>query len=130
MLSVVVIVVFALGTVVFADPPTLSIQQKATLDQIPNPPNGPPVTVGVVVTIVVDCGDSAPSGFELGVGVRQGDLTGSSGNVFVPATGGAQTVQIEVFGPFNPGDASASAALACGPLLEGEDLGAEIEISK
>jgi hypothetical protein len=129
MLSAVVIVVFALGTVVLADPPTVNIEPQATLDQIPNPPNGPPVTVGVVVTVVVNCGDSAPSGFELGVGVRQGDLTGSSGNVFFPSTGGTQAVQVEAFGPFNPGEASASAALACGALLEGEDLGAEIEIS-
>jgi hypothetical protein len=130
MLSVVVIVVFALGTVVLADPPTVSIQPQATLDQIPNPPNGPPVTVGVVVTVVVNCGDSAPSGFELDVGVRQGDLASDSGGVFFPSTGGRQQVQVEAFGPFNPGEASASAVLACGALLEGEDLRAEIEISK
>jgi len=32
-LSVVVILVFALGTVVLADPPTVTIEQQATLDQ-------------------------------------------------------------------------------------------------
>src|SRR5207245_6840773 len=105
-------------------------QQQATLDQFLDPVNGgPPITLGVVVTVVVNCGDPAPSGFELGVAVRQGDITGD-GDEFFSSTGGRQEVQVEAFGPFIPGDASASAALRCGPLLlEGEDLGATIKIS-
>ena len=56
-LSVVVILVFALGTVVLADPPTVTIDQQATLVQLSDPVGGgPPITIGVAVTVVVDCG--------------------------------------------------------------------------
>src|SRR2546427_8989822 len=112
-LSVVVILVFALGTVLLADPPTVSIQQQATLD---------PSNFGVLVTVNVNCGDPAPSQFQLEVAVRQGDITGTSGAVFFPGTGGSQQVSVDVFGPFTAGDASASAILSCGFLLEGTRL--------
>ena len=120
-LSVVVIVVFALGTVLLADPPTVSIQQQARLD---------PSNFGVLVTVVVDCGDPAPSGVQLEVAVRQGDNAGTSGVVFFPVTSGRQEIPVDVFGVFTAGDASASAILACGPLLEGERLGSTIKISE
>lgn len=119
-LPVVIILVVALGTVVLADPPTLTIQQQATLD---------PSNFGVWVTVAVNCGPSAPTEFELVVAVRQGDLSGS-GDEFFPATGGRQVVSILVFGPFNPGDASASAGVVCGPLTEGLTFGTQIKISQ
>ena len=120
-LSVVVIVVFALGTVLLADPPTVSIQQQATLD---------PSNFGVLVTVVVDCGDPAPSEFQLDVAVRQGDVASDSGGIFFPTTGGRQVVSVDVFGPFTAGDASASAILSCPFLLEGLRLGSTIKISQ
>jgi len=129
-LSSVGILVFALGTVVLADPPTVSIQQQATLDQIVDPVFGDVINLGAVVTVVVNCGDGDPSEFQLEVAVRQGDVAGTSGGVFIPSTGGRQVVSVEAFGPFNPGDASASATLVCGPLAEGLQLGATIKISE
>jgi hypothetical protein len=120
-LSVVVILVFALGTVVLADPPTLTIQQQATLD---------PSNFAVSVTVAVNCGPSAPMEFELEVAVRQGDLAGTSGGNFFTATGDRQMVSVDVFGVFDPGDASASATLICGPLTEGITLGTQIKISQ
>jgi hypothetical protein len=132
-LSVTVTLVFALGTVVLADPPTVSIQPQATLDQLIDPVfGGPPINIGVLVTVVVDCGAPDPTEFVLNVGVRQGDVTAQSDDVHFPATGGRQVVTIDVFGPFNPGDAIATAALACGgPLLlvEGLQLGQTIKIT-
>jgi hypothetical protein len=119
MFSVTVILVCTLGTVVHADPPTLAIQQQAVLD---------PMNFGVLVTVAVDCGASAPSEFQLEVVVRQEDVAGTSGGVFLPATAGKQVVTLDVFGPFVAGDASASATLVCGPLLEGLELGAAIKI--
>ena len=124
--SVAAILVFILTAVVLADPPTVSIQQQATLDRIELVPE----PVGVSVSVVVDCGDPAPSEFELNVGVRQGDVTSESGGVFFAATGGRQVVTIDVFGPFVAGDASASATLACSELLEGVDLGQTIKITE
>ena len=121
------ILVFALGAVVLADPPTLSIQQQATLERFQGFP------VDVVVTVVVDCGDPAPGEFELEVDVRQGDTVGTSGGVFIPATGGRQVVDLPVFpvsGEFAAGDANASAALVCGALTEGLELGATIKITE
>jgi hypothetical protein len=119
-LASMVVLVFALGGVVLADPPTLSIEQQATLD---------PVNFGVLVTVDVNCGDPAPTEFQVEVAVRQGDVAGTSGGVFFPSTGGRQQVSVDVFGPFVAGDASASATLVCGPLTEGLLLGATIKIS-
>jgi hypothetical protein len=129
-LSAVVILVFALGTVVLADPPAVTIEQQATLDQITDPVFGETITLGVEVTVVVNCGDGDPTEFELNVGVRQGDVVGESGGVFFPATGGRQEVTVEAFGPFTVGTASATAALACGTLLEGLELAQIIKISE
>ena len=64
------------------------------------------------------------------VAVRQGDPAGTSDSVFFFSTGGRQVVSTEAFGPFNPGDAIASATLVCGPLVEGLQLGETIKISK
>ena len=128
--SSVVVFMVALGTVVLADPPTVSIQQQATLDQLVDPVSGGnPITLGVLVTVDVDCGSPDPSEFELNVGVRQGDVASESGGVFFETTGGRQEVTVEVFGQFEPGSASATAALACGTLLEGLQLGQTIKIS-
>jgi hypothetical protein len=129
-LSGVAALVFVMGTVVLADPPTVSIQQQATLDQVVDPVFGDTITFGVVVTVIVNCGGEDPSEFELNVGVRQGDLAAESGGVFFPTTGGRQEVDIEVFGPFEPGYASATAVLACGSLLEGLQTGETIKISE
>ncbi len=126
-----VTLIFALGTVLLADPPTVSIQQQATLVQLEDPVfGGPPITVGVAVTIVVNCGADDPTEFELNVGVRQGETASESGGVFFDSTGGREVVTVEVFGPFNPGEASATAVLACGTLLEGLALGQTINISE
>jgi len=95
-LSLVGILVFALGTVVLADPPTVSIQQQATLDQIVDPVFGDVINLGAVVTVVVNCGDGDPSEFQLEVAVRQGDVAGTSGGVFIPSTGGRQVVSVEM----------------------------------
>jgi hypothetical protein len=130
-LSVLVILVFALGTIVLADPPTVTIEQQATLDQFIDPVfGGPPINIGVVVKVIVDCGDGDPSGFELNVGVRQGDLVGETGGVFFPSTGGRQEITTEVYGPYDVGTASATAVLACQSLLEGMELGQTIKISE
>ena len=134
-LSVTVTLVLALGTAVLADPPTVNIQPQATLDQLTDPVfGGPPINIGVLVTVVVDCGDPDPTEFQLNVGVRQGDVTAESGEVHFPSTGGRQVVTVDVFGPFNPGDGIATAALACGgttlPLLEGLQLGQRINITE
>lgn len=133
-LSVTVTLVLVLGTAVQADPPTVNIQPQATLDQLIDPVfGGPPINIGVRVTVVVDCGSPDPTEFQLNVGVRQGDLTNDSSAVHFPSTGGRQVVMVEVAGPFSPGDAIATAALACGgiplPLLEGLQLGQRINIS-
>src|SRR5687767_13008552 len=58
---------FAIGTVVVADAPTLSIQQRAEL--IPS--------VGIFVHVVVDCGDGETDG-TIEVAARQGNITGSN----------------------------------------------------
>lgn len=129
-LFVIVTLVFALGTALLADPPTLSIQQQATLVQLQDPVfGGPPINIGVAVTVVVNCGADDPTEFELNVGVRQGETVSESGGVFFPSTGGRQEVTVDVFGPFNPGDASATAVLACGTLFEGLQLGQTITIT-
>jgi hypothetical protein len=118
-LSLGVILVFAIGTVVLADPPTVSIQQQAEL--IPG--------VGIFVHVAVNCGDDPPDG-TLEVAVRQGDVTSANIDTVVPANGGRQEVEVFIAGLFVPGEASASASLLCGPLLQGLDLGATIKISE
>jgi hypothetical protein len=129
--SLVVMLVVALGTVVLADPPTVSIQQQATLDQFVDPVfGGEPITWGVLVTVNVNCGGEDPTQFELNVGVRQGDLAAETGGTFFDTTGGRQEVTVEVYGPFEPGYASATAALSCGGLLEGLQVGETIKISE
>jgi hypothetical protein len=131
MLSAAVALVFALGTVLLADPPTVSIQQQARLLQLEDPVfGGPPINIGVEVTVVVDCGADDPTEFELNVGVRQGETASETGGVFFDSTGGREEVTVQVFGAFNPGDASATAVLACGTLFEGLDLGQTIKISE
>jgi len=130
-LAVVVTLIFALGTVVLADPPTVTIEQEATLDQFIDPVfGGPPINMGVIVTVIVNCGDGDPSGFELNVGVRQGDVVGETGGVFFFSTGGRQEITTEVYGPYDVGTASATAVLACQGLLEGMELGQTIRISE
>ena len=116
-LSVVVILVFALGSVVLADPPTVSIQQQATL-----------ITGAVIVRADVNCGDGESIAVLL-VGVRQGDMVAEAVTEF-DSTGNRQEVSVTVPGVFAAGDASASALLQCGLLLEGQQLGALIKISQ
>lgn len=108
---------FAIGTVVLADPPTVSIQPQAEL--IPG--------VGIFVHVVVNCGDGATDG-TINVGVRQGDVTGDNIDT-VPNAETRQEITVFIFGPaFVPGEAQASAVLACGLLLSGLDLGRTIRI--
>src|SRR5256885_702074 len=82
-----------------AGAPTVSIQQQATVDQIVDPVFGGVINLGAVVTVVVNCGDGDPGEFQLEVAVRQGDVAGTSGGVFIPSTGGRQVVSVEAFGP-------------------------------
>jgi hypothetical protein len=117
MLSVVFVFGFALGTVAQADPPNLSIQQQATL-----------FTGGVLVTVVVNCGDG-PSLGEVEVAVRQGNLAFSGIEVF-DSSGLRREVSVEIPGIFSAGDAVASAALECAGLAEGLVLGETILISQ
>jgi hypothetical protein len=118
-LSLSVMVFFAVGTVVLADPPTVSVQQQAEL--IPG--------LGIVVRVVVDCGADQTDG-TIQVGVRQGTTIGENIDTVVPAEG-RQEVEVFIFGPaFVPGDASASASLSCGLLVQGLDLGRTIKISE
>ena len=111
---------FALGTwgVALADPPTLSIQQQATLS---NPGE-------VAVVVEANCGDGPTSTAEVDVAVRQGEFTGESIVPFT-STGRRQAILVSVVGgPFVLGDAIASAVLGC-PLLEGFSLGATNKIT-
>lgn len=112
-----VVLLFALGTVVLADPPTLSIQQQATL-----------VTGGVIVRVDVNCGDGESLALVL-LGVRQGNVATDNLRSFI-STGNRQEVSLMVPGPFAVGDASASAELQCADLFAGEVLGATIKISQ
>jgi hypothetical protein len=117
-----VIVSFAIGTVGFADPPTVSIQQQAELFR-----GFGGAVLGIVVHVVVHCGDGETTLGGLAVAARQGDL--ADGNV--DGIPGSDRQEVEVFVPgtfFVPGDAQASAVLQCGPLLAGEDLGRTIRI--
>src|SRR5439155_8530618 len=100
--SVVVILVFVfpLGSVVLADPPTLSIEQQATL-----------ITGAVIVTVDVNCGDGESIAAVV-VGVRQGEVASEAASEF-ESTGNRQSVSVTIPGAFAPGDASASAQLAC-----------------
>ena len=97
----------AMGTVMQADQPTLSIQQQATL-----------VMFGVEVSVVVNCQGS--TAFEVNVAVRQGDM----------ANGGRQVVPVFVPGEFTPGAADATAVLACNQLLEAIRAGQSIKITE
>jgi hypothetical protein len=115
--SLVVIFFFAVGTVVLADPPTVSIQQQAEL--IPG--------LGIFVHLAVNCGDGQTDG-TIEVGARQGDFAGDNIDT-VPNAESRQEITVFIFGPtFVPGDAQASATLACGPLISGLDLGRTIKI--
>ena len=116
-LGVLAVLVFAQGMVVLADPPTLSIEQQATL-----------VPGGVMVNVVVNCGDGESLGLVV-VGVRQGNLSMDAPQSFA-STGNRQEVSVFVDGPFTVGDASASAELACADHFAGEVLGATIKITQ
>jgi hypothetical protein len=112
-----VVMFFAVGTVVLADPPTVSIQQQAEL--IPG--------LGILVHVVVNCGDGQTDG-TITVGARQGDLVSENTDT-VPNAETRQEITVFIFGPtFVPGEAQATAALACGLLLSGLDLGRTIKI--
>jgi hypothetical protein len=117
-LCVVVLVTFTLATVALADPPTVAIEQQATL-----------ATTGVEVTVVVNCGDG-PSMAEVEVQVRQGEAAFTSFAFPFESTGDRQEITILVFGAFTAGEASATAFLACGTMLSGLQLGAIIRISE
>ena len=115
--SLVLMFVFAIGTVVLADPPTVSIEQQAEL--IPG--------LGILVHVVVNCGDGQTDG-TIEVGARQGDFSDNNIDTVVNAET-KQEITVFIFGPtFVPGDAQASATLACGLLVSGLDLGRTIKI--
>src|SRR5207237_6205154 len=112
-----VISFFVVGTVVLADPPTVSIQQQAEL--IPG--------LGIFVHVVVNCGDGQTDG-TIQVGARQGDFASENTDMVLNAET-RQNLTVFIFGPtFVPGDAQASATLSCGLLLSGLDLGRTIKI--
>ena len=117
-LSAAVICICVLGGVVLADPPTVMVEQQATL-----------ITGGVIVTAAVNCGDGGATEAVLLIGVRQGDEASEAITVF-EATGNRQEVSVTVPGAFAAGDATASAELQCGMLFEGQQLGAAIKISE
>jgi len=113
----VIVFFFAIGTVVLADPPTVSIQQQA--DLIPG--------LGIFVHVVVNCGGGQTDG-TIDVGARQGNVAGENVDM-VPNAQTRQQITVFIFGPtFVPGQAQASAMLFCGGLLSGLDLGRTINI--
>ena len=115
--SLVAIFFVALGTVVLADPPTVSIQQQAEL--IPG--------LGIFVHVVVNCGDGQTDG-TIDVGARQGSFAGENVDMVLNAET-RQEIAVFIIGPgFVPGAAQASATLFCGELLSGLDLGRTINI--
>jgi len=115
--SLVAMFFFAVGTVVLADPPTVSIQQQAEL--IPG--------LGIFVHVVVNCGDGQTDG-TIDVGARQGSSAGENVDMVLNAET-RQEIAVFIFGPtFVPGAAQASATLFCGELLSGLDLGRTINI--
>ena len=110
-------VFFAAGTVVLADPPTVSIQQQAEL--IPG--------LGIMVHVVVNCGDGQTDG-TIDVGARQGDYAAENIDT-VPNAGTRQEISVFIFGPtFAPGAGQATATVFCGALLAGLDPGRTINI--
>jgi hypothetical protein len=115
--ALVVIGFFAVGTVVLADSPTVSIQQRAEL--IPG--------LGILVHVIVNCGDGQVDG-TIQVAARQGEFVSDNIDT-VPNAQTRQEITVFIFGPtFVPGEAQASASLACGLLLSGVDLGRAIRI--
>ena len=115
-------VFFAIGTVGFADPPRVVIQQQAELFR-----GFDEAVLGIVVHVVVFCGDGEVTLGALAVDVRQGEFFSTNTDGILDETRHEQ----EVFIPgtfFEAGDAVASAALECGGLLEGLDLGRSITI--
>jgi hypothetical protein len=117
-LPLLAVVALALGYsgVALADPPTLSIQQQATLD-----------TTGVIVYVVLDCGAGASTA-TLTIEVGQGNNSGAS-TIPITSTGARQVVAAQVDGLFQPGAAAASGILQCGVIAQGLRLGATINIS-
>jgi hypothetical protein len=116
--ALVVIGYFAVGTVVLADSPTVSVQQRAEL--IPG--------LGILVHVIVNCGDGQVDG-TIEVAARQGELVSGDNVNTVPHAETRQEITVFIFGPFFvPGEAQASASLACGLLVSGLDLGRSIRI--
>ena len=114
--AVVAVFFFAVGTVVLADPPTVSIQQQAEL--IPG--------LGIVVHVVVNCGDGQTDG-TIFLGARQGNYAMQNIDT-VPNASTRQVISVFIVGPFVPGAGQASAQLFCSDLLAGQDLGRTINI--
>ena len=116
---------FAVGTVGFADSPTVSIQQRAELFR-----GFGGVVLGIDVHVVINCGDGEITTGLGGivVGARQGDYAAQNANGLPDDTTTRQEVTVFIEGPFEPGEAQASAQLVCGELLAGEELGATIHI--
>ena len=112
---------FAIGTVGFAGSPMVRVQPHAELDE-----SG----LGIVVHVILDCGDGGTIFGGLAVGARQGDF--ADGNVDGIADEGRHEQEVFIPGPFVPGDAVASASLSCGAglLLEAQDLGRPISIAE
>jgi hypothetical protein len=113
---------FAPGTVVLTDT-TVTIRQRA--DLIPALEEGEPA-IGIMVHVIVHCGDGETTLGGIEVAARQGDFAASN----VDGIPGSEREEIEVFipGPFVAGEGQASALLECGPLFAGQDLGRLIRI--
>jgi hypothetical protein len=118
--GIVILAFLALDTAALADPPTVRIEQQATLLA--------PAAVDVIVAVT--CVDG-PTKATVVVNVRQGDSEGE-GQMTDDSDGTRQEVSVLVLGgPFSPGEASASAVLICGTAQPaGLDLGALIKISE
>ena len=94
---VVTFVFFAVGTVVLADPPTVSIQQQAEL--IPG--------FGILVHVVVNCGDGETDG-TIDVAARQRDFASENVDTVLSMGGQVQLVAPGAPVPGAPGPASAA----------------------
>jgi hypothetical protein len=121
-LVVVAILTCALTTVALADPPTLTIHERAVLVAVADP-----VEAGILVTVSVNCGDGRSFGNFVVVGVRQNEFAFQGEEAF-DSDGTRKEVEVRVLGTFDPGEAVASALLECGALFEGQVLGQTIKI--
>jgi hypothetical protein len=114
---------FTPGTVVLGESATVTIRQRAEL--VPALDEGEPA-IGIMVHVIVHCGDGETILGGIEVAARQGDFASNN----IDGIPGSEREEIEVFipGPFVEGEGQASALLQCGPLFAAQDLGKIIRI--